>query len=120
MTLGRSGWVNATPMLVPMVRVAPLMSMGWLTASDDSGGQGVGLGVGGGKVLHDDELVATESGDQVVTAHALKQPGGGGSQNGVTGQVAVGVVDLLEPVEIEQVDRELINRRGGARRRTGG
>ena len=50
----------------------------------------------------DDELVATEAGDQVSGAHRGAQPGRHLDEQLVAGGVAEGVVDDLEVVEVEE------------------
>ena len=51
------------------------------------------------------ELVAAEPGDRVLGPDGAGQPGGGDLEQPVAGVVAEGVVDLLEPVEVEQEQR---------------
>jgi hypothetical protein len=50
------------------------------------------------------ELVAAEPRDGVVGADGVGQPGGDHLQQLVAGVVAEGVVDLLEPVQVDQHD----------------
>ena len=52
------------------------------------------------------ELVAAEPGDGVLGPHRAGQPVGGDLEQPVAGVVAQGVVDLLEPVQVEQAERD--------------
>ena len=62
-----------------------------------------------GHVLGEDhELVATEAGDGVVGPHDGAQPLGEADEQLVAGPVAEAVVDDLEPVEVEEEDRDLL------------
>jgi hypothetical protein len=64
-----------------------------------------------GDVTHlvedDGELVAAEAGCGVGLTHAALQHLGEGLQNPVAGLVAEGVVDLLEPVQIDEQHRDV-------------
>ena len=53
---------------------------------------------------HERELVPAEPRDQVSFAHDAAQSGGGELEHGVAGGMSVGVVDGLEPVEVDQQD----------------
>ena len=55
--------------------------------------------------LHDGELVAAHARDGVGLAHQRAQPVGHHLQQLVAGGMAQRVVDVLEVVEVEQVDR---------------
>ena len=57
----------------------------------------------GGDVFEQDrELVATESGDGVGGPHARAQTLGDRAQELVAGRVTEAVVDVLEPVEVDE------------------
>src|SRR5690606_29039004 len=59
--------------------------------------------VDGGQVLDDgDELVPAQASGGAVTAAPGAQAVGGGDERGVPGGVAVGVVEVLEVVEVDQ------------------
>jgi hypothetical protein len=64
-------------------------------------GQRLGLGRRAA-ARQDDELVATEPADGVALADRRGQPGGHLAEQVVAGVVAQGVVDLLEPVDVEE------------------
>ena len=51
---------------------------------------------------HDDEFVTAETGDDVAVAHAAAQPRRNLQQECVADVVTEGVVDVLEPIEIEE------------------
>ena len=53
-----------------------------------------------------DELVATPAEKRVGIAHALADPGDEFRQDGVTREVAMGVVDLLEVIDVQQDQRD--------------
>ncbi len=55
---------------------------------------------------HDDELVTAESGQRVSGAQVVGESGRHGQQHPVTDPVAEGVVDDLEPVEVEVEHRQ--------------
>ncbi len=55
-----------------------------------------------GRAGDDDELVAAQPGHEVGVAHHAGQPFGGGADQLVAGGVAVGVVDLLEAVQVHE------------------
>ena len=98
-------WAKAMPTLAPIETVCSPRSKAWLEAVDDALRRGLGaerlLGAG----LHDGELVASQPHDQVVLADAALQPPGDGAEQRVPGGVAEGVVDRLEPVEIDAEQR---------------
>ncbi len=82
---------------------------------DEVAGQGqahpVGddAGVAGGTAgQHDGELVATEPGQDVAVADGGPEPDGDLLQEVVAAGVAEGVVDLLEPVEVDHEDGEVV------------
>jgi len=60
---------------------------------------------------HDHELVSTVADEHVVRAEMLAQDPGHGLQDVIAGEVTVGVVDLLEPVQVEhqQGDRPVLS-----------
>ena len=64
------------------------------------------LGGAGVAFEDDDELVAAQARDQVVLAHRLAQPLRHRLEQLVAGAVAERVVDRLEAVEVDEVDRE--------------
>ena len=51
---------------------------------------------------HEHELVATQAGDGVAEANRALEPAGEGDEYAITDVVAQGVVDVLEPVEVEE------------------
>jgi hypothetical protein len=57
---------------------------------------------------HDDELVPALAADRVRRAHALDQPLRDRLQELVAGGMAEGVVDVLEPVQVEEEHRDLL------------
>ena len=61
----------------------------------------------------DDELVAAESGHRAPRRNQRAQPVRDGAQHGVSGGVAVNVVDRLEAIEIDQHHRERCARISG-------
>ncbi len=61
--------------------------------------RGVDVGDGFGD---DEELVAAETADVVTAADGRLESSGHGAEHGVTGGMAVLVVDVLEPVEVEE------------------
>jgi hypothetical protein len=98
---------RAAPMETPTVQTS---------TGPSSTGTGQGdeqpCGEGGGRirvarVLDDDgELVAAEPGRGVARADLGAQPVGELDEHGVAGLVAVGVVDRLEVVEVDQQQRD--------------
>jgi hypothetical protein len=50
------------------------------------------------------ELVAAEAHDQVIGAQAGSQGVGDGDQQGISGEVTLGVVDLLQAVDVDERD----------------
>ena len=79
---------------------------------DDGGAQALGdlgrlmlRGVG----EQDGELVAADAGEEVARAHATLEAGGDGDESGIAAVVAVGIVDALEVVKVDDDGRE----RGG-------
>src|SRR5690625_4506171 len=54
------------------------------------------------------EFVAAQSGHQVAGADAVCEAVGDGLQEGVAGVVSESVVDLFEPVEVEQEQPDLV------------
>jgi hypothetical protein len=73
---------------------------------DDAGTEGDGV-VGAGEVLGDDgELVATETGEGVPGAQRLQEPFGHLREHRVTDVMAQGVVDELEPIEVQEQHRD--------------
>ncbi|GGJ52115.1 hypothetical protein GCM10010121_073740 [Streptomyces brasiliensis] len=66
---------------------------------------GEGVEVGGGQVLDDgDELVSAQASGGAVASAPSTEPVGGGDEGGVPCGVAVGVVEGLEVVEVDQED----------------
>ena len=65
--------------------------------------------------MHHDELVAREARAQVVLPDRRPQHGADRAQRPVARLVAVGVVDLLEPIEVEHDDADAALGPGGAR-----
>src|SRR4051794_20812524 len=63
---------------------------------------------------YDDELLAAIAGDDVDLAHLFPDPVGHLDEHGVTDLVAVRVVDLLEPVQVEHQQRQRPAEPGGA------
>lgn len=81
-----------------------------------------GQGVQGGDIdpgAHDDELVATDAGDDIRRPHDLAQTASDLDQDLVTDGVTVCVVDLFEVVEVDEHGAESVapSRRGASRRR---
>ncbi len=66
---------------------------------DPDGVGGAGVGQQRGELL---TAPAADDLDEVVAADLLPQGPGDGLEYSVAGEVAVGVVDLLEPVQVEQ------------------
>ncbi len=58
--------------------------------------------------LHDGELIAAETRDDIGVAHAALQPAGHGFEQLVAALVAQRVVDALELVEVEKQHRKLL------------
>ena len=52
--------------------------------------------------LNDGELVATEAGNEIVRADKRRNDAGGLYEHVVADGVAEGVVDILEPVEVDK------------------
>jgi hypothetical protein len=48
------------------------------------------------------ELIPAESGHAVHRAYGMLEPGGDLAQDHITGGVAADVVDLLEPIEVDE------------------
>jgi hypothetical protein len=78
----------------------------------------------GGEVLgvvdagqQQDELVAAEPRDGVALAHALAEPRGDATQQGVADGVAKAVVDLLEAVEVDEDEPDAVAVAVGLRER---
>jgi hypothetical protein len=61
----------------------------------------------------DGELVPAEAGDDVLGAYRLAEPVGDAGEQAVPGGVTVGVVDVLEPVQVDEQHRRV--RLGGPR-----
>ena len=70
-------------------------------------GQRAGIRWAGDVPLQNGELVAAETGDEIVLAHGLPQPLADLDDQRVTGRMAECVVDILEAVEVEEQHREL-------------
>ncbi len=56
--------------------------------------------------LQDDELVAAEPRQHVAAAETAREPAGGGLQQRIAGLVTEGIVDQLEPIEVEAEQRQ--------------
>ena len=67
-------------------------------------GDGAGL-LGAGPAEQHEELVAAVADRRVRVARVLAQQPRDGDERAVAGEVAVGVVDLLEAVDVEEDDR---------------
>jgi len=52
------------------------------------------------------ELVAAEPTDDVALAHAVIDTGGDLGDEGVAGRMSAGIVDLLEPIEVQHQHRD--------------
>ena len=74
-------------------------------------GRGGGLRRGGARAEHDRELVAAVPGDQIGRPGRRLQPVRDRDEHLVADQVAVGVVDVLEPVEVDQQQRDRVGPR---------
>lgn len=71
-----------------------------------------------GDILQEnDELVAAEAGHGIDFAHQAMQAAGDGNEHGVARRVAVGVVDVLEVVQVEQQQRNKVAAAPGERER---
>ena len=57
--------------------------------------------------LHHDKFVAAEPGHHVLNPRQRAQPLGDGAEQKVAAVMAEGVVDLLEAVEVDEVQRDL-------------
>ena len=79
---------------------------GFADRGDDALRQRGGLGGIGDRGLHDHEFIAAHSGDGVGLAHQGAQPVGDDLQQLVAGVMAERVVDGLELIEIEMMDRD--------------
>jgi hypothetical protein len=64
---------------------------------------------------HDHEFVAREPRTQIVLPHGRLQHAADGPQRAVSGFMPVGVVDLLEPIQIEHDHADGSIRAGGVR-----
>src|SRR5262249_59736288 len=71
---------------------------------DALGDLGTSSQVGAGK--DDQELLASPAAGQIDVAHGLLEELGELAEDGVTGRVAEAVVDVLEPVQVGNHDRE--------------
>jgi hypothetical protein len=66
-----------------------------------------------------DELVATQAADVIAFADVVDEPLRHGGEHGVAGLVAVVVVDVLEPIEVDEQHGEVRAGSRGARERPG-
>ena len=73
---------------------------------EDPPGEGLGIRRGAHPGLDDRELVAAEAGEGVGAAQQVGEPLGDLLDQFVAGGMAVGVVHVLEPVEVEEHDRD--------------
>ena len=97
---------SAMPMLAPITTSLPLIWKGSAKAATMPLGERSGiLGVAHG-ILQHHELVAAEAGDDVGAAHGVAQPVGHHAQELVAAGMAQRIVDLLELVEVDEMDRE--------------
>jgi hypothetical protein len=55
---------------------------------------------------HERELLAAHPADEVIGAQQRRRGRGDGRQDGVSGRVPVGVVDLLEVVDVDDAQRD--------------
>ena len=96
----------------------PLEQEGLVQRAEQGVGDHLGVGRGIDPGEQDAEFVAAEPGDKVFPAHLIGQPLGNLLQQHVTHGVSERVVDLLEPVEIEQQQGDDLT--GGALLESGG
>ena len=79
---------------------------GRLEGLQDLRGRASGVGPSSRRRKQHDELVAAEPGDRVDRAQDRAEPGSDLREHDVADRVPVGVVDLLETVEVDQQDGE--------------
>ncbi len=100
----------AMPMLIDTMCSRPSITIGWRTTSMKRCAIAVAPSAVELLATHDDELVTTESADEVVGPGRVDQSGGHRRQERVTHAVAEAVVHELESVEVTEQHRHRIAR----------
>ena len=96
---------STSPMLADTLTSRPAMVNGGVRAVDEAAGDPLGLGGVAHVGADDDELVAAETGHEVVGPDGVGEPVGHGQEELVARLVAEGVVDELEVVEVDEQHR---------------
>ena len=109
---------RAQPMVTPTCTDRPATWIGRVTAALIRAGHLLGVTLPGSAGQQHRELVAAETGDHIAGAGGFLQPAGDLDQHLVADQVSEVIVDLLEPVEVDEQQRHRMA--VDCRRRSGG
>ena len=96
----------ATPQPAGDAHLLAIHPKGRRHLGDDALGQGGHLGEADRIDLDDGEFVRAETADDVVRPDRRAQPVGHAFDDGVAGFVTEGVVDILDPIEVDRMDRQ--------------